>query len=106
MTAEEALSNFKSGELAINIYGASAEDMKLIQSITGLRWLSHKDLDCPNNIVYAFTYSYLHNFCGAKDADCLTVTFVEPHNVLTVNEFLALFMNNIEENEFERMFGE
>ena len=107
MTAEEVLREFKKCRLSINVKGASAEEMRQVQEITGLKWLSGHNLDDPQWLHFLLSDSYLHNNPGMHSNESLTRA---PKRygayALTMTEFLSLFTVNIDENEYKKVFGE
>ena len=116
MTSSEALELFYDRKLSINIFGASAGDFTKLKNILGLKWRTGEELDAYDVSVYTSNYvHYIHDNLVYKTSGSGFDSGInrgslcrQPYGQyqLTMSKFLALFENEIEENEFVRVFNE
>lgn len=105
--AQAVLQDFINCKMSINIKGATAEDMRNLQSVVGRRWKSGQDLFDLRYTNYLKYNSYIHNNVMWHPTDSLS-RCSEPYGEtqMTIKEFLALFDICIVESEIEGMFEE
>ena len=110
MTGEEAASLFRDGRLTIDIKDATDEDLKRLQKITGLKWVTGEDLSVDTRILKTGMHEYLICMRRICTTTNLIATFTRSYGrTVSIQEFLDLCcpeMEDINETDFEMLFSD